>query len=59
VRPPRWLEDGSLAGELPPESPPPPVAAEESQRDRRIGAFGVDVVAECDRPTRSKEIQAG
>jgi hypothetical protein len=58
VRFPRWLGDGFLGGELPPEPRLPPVPAEESQRDRCVGASGFDVAAECDLRNASRRFRA-
>ena len=49
--------DDFLFGELPPDSPPPPVPVEESQRDRCVGASGFDVAVGCDQTNAVEEIQ--
>jgi hypothetical protein len=47
-----------LAGELPPESPPRPVLAEESQRDGCIGASGFNIAVEYDLRNTSRRFRA-
>jgi Ca2+-binding RTX toxin-like protein len=49
--------DDFLAGELPPDSPPPPVPAEPAENDLCIGAGGIDTALECDRTIAIEEIQ--
>jgi hypothetical protein len=58
VRSPRWLGDGFLAGELPPEPRLPPVPAEESLRDRCTGASGFDVAVAGDLRNASRRFRA-
>jgi hypothetical protein len=54
----RWLGDGLLARELPPESPPPPMPAEESQWDGCIGASGFNIAVEYDLRNTSRRFRA-
>ena len=49
--------DDLLAGELPPDSEPPPVPPEPAENDRCIGAGGIDTALECDQTIAVEEVQ--